>query len=104
MPKELTVKTALQSAANATRLIADSMKSLARIPEQASESPPAGEEDLLLLWRLHGVMKRTSELLASVDGCNDDSQDEINREFSIVRRCLEQHSYLKGPPTNPEEY
>ncbi|MCA9099224.1 MAG: hypothetical protein KDA36_12600, partial [Planctomycetaceae bacterium] len=100
MPKQIDVKTALTSAANGVRLIADSMRSLARIPEQASESPPAGEEDLLLLWKLHGIMRRTSELLASVEGCNDDAQDEINREFGIVRRCLEEHSYLEGPPSN----
>lgn len=104
MAKQIDIKTALRSAANGVRLIADSMKSLARIPEQASESPPAGEEDLLLLWKLHGIMRRTSELLASVEGCNDDAQDEINREFNVVRRCLEDHSFLEGPPANSDEY
>lgn len=73
------------------------MKSYAKVPERAAESPPAGENDLLLLFKAHRVMKATAELLGAVEGCDEDAQDEINREFGIVRKCLEDHSFLDGP-------
>lgn len=102
--KAPTVKQALQSASNAISLVANSMKSVGRIAQRESEAPPAGEEDLLNLYKYWRIMKAVSELLGSVEGCDLDSADEINREFGIIRQVLDDNSYLDGPPSRPDEY
>jgi hypothetical protein len=101
-PETVAMRGAWQAVGVILHRLGENFGHLARGPEWSAENGVVGESELLLLLRFHELIRKVSELIGGLEGCDEDAADEINREFRTLKEFLEAQGMLGArPPGEP---
>lgn len=100
-PMQEKIQQAFQATGIILRLLGENFRHLGRGADREAETAQATQERLDLLFRHHELIRRTSEMIGGLEGCDEDAADEINREFRRLKECLEAAGMLGTVSAGP---